>query len=148
MDTGIDRGFHRLFALIIDIFIIGILTTIIGRSLDLSDNIKDYLMIVLFVIYYIYLTYFTEGQTIGKRFFNLKITNIDSNNITLSRVIIRCLLIIPMLFAWCEKEFIVIKSTQWQRGLDGMIPIIYYLYFIITESFLHDKISKTKAIKY
>lgn len=140
-------GLKRLFALIIDICIINILTVLLGLVIDLDRNIKEYLMIALFVIYYIYLTYFTERQTIGKRYFNLKITNEDSNNITLARIAIRCLLIIPILFVFIEREVIVIKYSHGQKGLDGMIPMIYLVYFAFTDSFLHDKISKTKIIK-
>ena len=142
------KGLQRLIGFIIDINLVSIFIVVLTKMLNIKSNIRGYLFVVLFILYYILTTYFTERQTIGKRVFKLKAINRDSSKIQFYRLILKVLLIIPIILIFGQIDFIVIKHSQGKRSLDAIIPAIYIIYFSLTDSFLHDKITKTKVIKY
>lgn len=102
----VNAGFWtRLFAFCIDnlIVVIGLLVvrlimsivmsglagTILGGNLIFHYTLKDIVIYIVYVSYFILFTYFT-GTTIGKRVMNLRVVNKDgSEKLTLLNVIYR-----------------------------------------------------------
>ena len=129
----------------------------------ISNLLFDYKWITLLsiLIYYVIIPYLMNGQTLGKKFLNLKITTTNDKKLSLFRIFIRELLfqllyiIIPILLLY--SLFNVMYGIDIDQKLKiilfiiiGIIYMIYYLVvfikFIMKKTLLYESISHTKIV--
>jgi hypothetical protein len=102
--------------------------------------------IILYGIYYI-CSYFLYGKTVGNYLFNLNFSLENSEKYKFLRICIKCLLTLPILIYFWDINITINLSEGVYKDIEDYIPIIYLLYFIITDSYLHDKLTQT-TLKY
>jgi uncharacterized RDD family membrane protein YckC len=75
----------RVVAMIVDIIISGIIggVFIIGLPSDLA-MVGNLISIIVSVVYFVGLTHYTDGQTVGKMVMNIKVMALDESNATVS----------------------------------------------------------------
>jgi yteJ like protein len=87
--------FIRLVAFAIDMLIINsvenILKNTILFNIDLEGGVNEFTILrwILVLAYFTLLTYFNEGQTLGKMIMNIRVVSLDGESLSLSQVVSR-----------------------------------------------------------
>ncbi len=83
----------RFFAFTVDMMIVGSLSTMVFSPLSvflpLGEAGRKFISSAVGAIYFFSLTFFTNGQTLGKMIFGLRVMEADGKRLRLSTVIIR-----------------------------------------------------------
>ncbi|MFX0115862.1 MAG: RDD family protein [Candidatus Hodarchaeota archaeon] len=119
----------RIIALFIDLLIVGIVGGIITYPLLDTDLVLiGYILeIIIFLVYFVGLTHYTDGQTAGKMVMNIRVMALDENNVVVSAqgnwvaLFLRCLLYIVDVFLCCLIGIILVFQTQNKQRLGDMI---------------------------
>ena len=112
--------------------------------------------IVIVLLYFGVLPFFTGGQTIGKKLLNLRITSIDDNELTLVNYLLRALILNNIIIS--IMEIIVVYTMKVDNffnvysniNLVGYIITYITLFMVIVKRDnrgLHDLVARTKVIK-
>lgn len=135
--------FARAFAHIIDMMIVGVITLLIRFPLWIisfgipeniwdagilfSYTIKDILLYICGVSYYVLFTYFT-GVTLGKKLMNLRVVSADGGKLTLMNVIYRetigrflCTFILHI-------GYLIVGADREKRGLHDILSDTRVIY--------------------
>lgn len=87
--------FRRFFSFILDLIIGSAVASIFVdglfsfTGLNVSNTVYGLLKTLLLLLYFTISTYMTNGQSLGKMIFGLKVVSLDGNNLTLPQVITR-----------------------------------------------------------
>lgn len=87
--------FIRMFAYIVDMMIISaidaiILNPILNLNIFANNMIfEEISSVVLFLLYFSLMTFFTNGQTLGKMIFGIRVVQANGEKLSLSTVVIR-----------------------------------------------------------
>lgn len=83
----------RFFAFTVDMMIVGSLSTMVFSPLSvflpLGEAGRKFISSAVCAIYFFSLTFFTNGQTLGKMIFGLRVMEADGKRLRLSTVVIR-----------------------------------------------------------
>ena len=83
----------RFFAFTVDMMIVGSLSTMVFSPLSvflpLGEAGRKFISSAVCAIYFFSLTFFTNGQTLGKMIFGLRVIEADGKRLRLSTVVIR-----------------------------------------------------------
>lgn len=87
--------FRRFFSFILDLIIGSAVASIFVdglfsfTGLNVSNTVYGLLKTLFILLYFTISTYMTNGQSLGKMIFGLKVVSLDGNNLTLPQVITR-----------------------------------------------------------
>ena len=143
---------RRVMSLIIDIFILSILS-IVSRILFHNTRFEQYYAIITLFIYYILIPIFTSGKTFGKKVLRLKIAALVEK-ISWYHILFRNILLVFIIkypYMWITPLNLSqdIEKRLWLVII--ICQIINFLYYLITlpkeeHVFLYERISNTKNI--
>ena len=143
---------RRVMSLIIDIFILSILS-IVSRILFHNTLFEQYYAIITLFIYYILIPIFTSGKTFGKKVLRLKIDalveKISWYHILFRNILLVFIIIYPYMWITPLNLSQDIEKRLWLVII--ICQIINFLYYLITlpkeeHVFLYERISNTKNI--
>lgn len=143
---------RRVMSLIIDIFILSILS-IVSRILFHNTLFEQYYAIITLFIYYILIPTFTSGKTFGKKVLRLKIDalveKISWYHILFRNILLVFIIIYPYMWITPLNLSQDIEKRLWLVII--ICQIINFLYYLITlpkeeHVFLYERISNTKNI--
>lgn len=143
---------RRVMSLIIDIFILSILS-IVSRILFHNTRFEQYYAIITLFIYYILIPIFTSGKTFGKKVLRLKIAalveKISWYHILFRNILLVFIIIYPYMWITPLNLSQDIEKRLWLVII--ICQIINFLYYLITlpkeeHVFLYERISNTKNI--
>ena len=143
---------RRVMSLIIDIFILSILS-IVSRILFHNTLFEQYYAIITLFIYYILIPIFTYGKTFGKKVLRLKIDalveKISWYHILFRNILLVFIIIYPYMWITPLNLSQDIEKRLWLVII--ICQIINFLYYLITlpkeeHVFLYERISNTKNI--
>lgn len=80
--------FIRLFAFTVDVILIGALSHLLLFFLH-DGALKTVLSLIVYLLYFILMTKFTNGQTLGKMIFGIRVIALNEETLTWTTVIIR-----------------------------------------------------------
>lgn len=80
--------FIRLFAFTIDVILIGSLSHLFLFFLN-DSIVKTILSLIIYLLYFILMTKFTNGQTLGKMIFGIKVIAINEEQLSWTTVLVR-----------------------------------------------------------
>jgi uncharacterized RDD family membrane protein YckC len=80
--------FIRLFAFTIDVILIGSLSHLFLFYLN-DSIVKTVLSLMIYLLYFILMTKFTNGQTLGKMIFGIKVIAINEDKLSWTTVLVR-----------------------------------------------------------
>ena len=113
------------------------------------------IFIILIVLYYVVFPLFTKGQTLGKKLFNYRLTNIDGSSAKWYQLLIRAIIlynVIPtiiylFLISFVPKSNFTNILSYYYNGSD-LIQIVIFMSIIIKPDHrgFHDLLAKTKLI--
>ncbi|MHA2232281.1 MAG: RDD family protein [Candidatus Hodarchaeales archaeon] len=118
----------RAVAMLIDLIIIGIINGVVifGLGEDLA-TVANIISIVVFAAYFVGLTQYTDGQTVGKMAMSIKVVALDEANAAVSiqdnwpALFLRWLLYIVDVIFCCLISIILIWQTENKQRLGDMI---------------------------
>ena len=168
--------FKRIFAYLIDYFIImivlmGITASVnVGSDLtkEINDVMNDYKELtkrklpvnvatsVVFIGYYIIFAYFNKGQTLGKKLLKIKVVNDKGERPSIWNMVIRGLLIygiVTTLYSTISINFLDMEKFNYSvsviSAIESMIIIVSILMMLYKKDGrgLHDIIAKTNVIR-
>lgn len=118
----------RAVAMLIDLIILGVINGVIivalGEDLAMLANIAA---IVVFGVYFVGLTQYTDGQTVGKMAMSIKVVALDASNAAVSiqgnwpALFLRWLLFFVEVLFCCLIGIILIWQTENKQRLGDMI---------------------------
>jgi uncharacterized RDD family membrane protein YckC len=157
MNFSIAKFWPRVFALIIDIFALGVFGFILGLFFeDVFVKLGNYGILIGFSISVLYFTvfnsYLQEGQTFGKKLMKIKVIDEQGNLLSIRKSFLRSLtLLIPYFLLDLqlpgipvESSFYLVKSVVCTIFLVGVI--LLYILNKFDRRTLHDFISKTYVV--
>ena len=112
--------------------------------------------IVIVLLYFGVLPFFTGGQTIGKKLLNLRITSIDDNELTLVNYLLRALILNNIIISIMEITVVYTMKVDNFFNVYSNINLVGYIITYITlfmvivkrdNRGLHDLVARTKVIK-
>jgi uncharacterized RDD family membrane protein YckC len=128
--TPFFAGFWlRFWAYLVDLSVIGALNGILPTN-------QLHFQILVFLLYFILMSKFTNGQTLGKMIFGLRVVAADKEQLDWLTILFRegvCRFIIRLL-PMGNLTFLVIAFTTQKQGLPDMISDTYVVkedYFIL-----------------
>lgn len=80
--------FIRLFAFTVDLITIGAINRILFFYLD-SGPLKTYITLIVYLAYFILMTKLTNGQTLGKMVFGIRVISLKEEKLSWTTVIVR-----------------------------------------------------------
>ncbi len=110
---------------------------------------------VLTISYFVVLTYFMNGQTLGKKLMNLKIVSISNKKLTMNNYLIRGLLINTILMNVLGIIFIIGLNKENYLKVNDITTYVFGIIYIVTFGMilfredkrgLHDYLAGTKVI--
>ena len=110
---------------------------------------------VLTISYFVVLTYFMNGQTLGKKLMNLKIVSTSKKKLTMNNYLVRGLIINSILMNVLGIIFILGLNKQTYLKVNDITTYIFGLTYIVTFGMilfredkrgLHDYLAGTKVI--
>ena len=125
----------------------------INYELDKQNIVYTIVNIIFVIVYFIIIPYFFKGQTIGKKFFKIKV--FKENKLTITSLIIRNLIInglaymsltLILLFILPYNIYFIITSILTLIQLTIMIIIIIGIIKNNKKLIIHDKLSKTQVV--
>lgn len=111
--------------------------------------------IILFIIYFGYIPYVFDGQTLGKKIFKLRVESIDDKELSLGQMMIRSLIYTGVVFSTLEIILFFILKQNIYMSVDMVIVFIAssvemacYLTVLFRQDHrgLHDLLTHTKVI--
>ena len=135
----------------------------IGKAiykLDLTTSLTNVYYLVFYFLYFVVFAYFTDGQTIGKRMFKLRVVGEDNKKVKFSSLFLRGLVsgntlfmgvnvmvIIELLCLLLPQNEIYIYATAIVSMISYIIEIIaLVLLFTKSHRSLDDYVGKTKVV--
>ncbi|SHG44979.1 RDD family protein [Ornithinibacillus halophilus] len=109
-------------------FIVAFSTSVDGYYFDLLDFL---LYLIFSYCYYVFLPFFWDGQTVGKRIMGLKIVNVTGEKLTLSQLLIRglfhgALYLVGWLLTVISIILIIVRDDN--RALHDILTTTYVSY--------------------
>ena len=135
----------------------------IGKAiykLDLTTSLTNVYYLVFYFLYFVVFAYFTEGQTIGKRMFKLRVVGDDGKKVKFSSLFLRGLIsgntlfmgvnimvAVELLCLLLPQNEIYIYATAFASMISYIIEIIaLVLLFSKSHRSLDDYLGKTKVV--
>lgn len=135
----------------------------IGKAiykLDLTTSLTNVYYLIFYFLYFVVFAYFTDGQTIGKRMFKLRVVGNDGKKVKFSSLFLRGLVsgntlfigvnimvIIELLCLLLPQNEIYIYATAIVSMISYIIEIIaLVLLFTKSHRSLDDYVGKTKVV--
>lgn len=143
----IEISKKRIFAFIIDLLLVKTIIFLLFKFLNLNNNLRDFYFLITYISYYMIATFFFK-KTIGKKLFGLTIVFDKSKCIFPFSIIIKTILMLPMFLLFTNYQWKIKLGYGTYRSINSLIPLMfYYVYFMITRSFLPDCLSKLEVVK-
>lgn len=129
-------------------------------KLDLATSLTNVYYLIFYFLYFVVFAYFTDGQTIGKKMFKLRVVGNDSKKVKFSSLILRGLvngstlfmgvnimIIMELLCLLLPQNEIYIYATAIVSMISYIIEIIaLVLLFTKSHRSLDDYVGKTKVV--
>ena len=119
------------------------------------NMIGNIVTIILFILYFGFIPYVFDGQTLGKKLFKLRVESIDNKELSLSKMLIRSLVYTGVVFNTLEIILFFVLNKKIYITTDmvivfasSIVEITCYLTVLFRQDHrgLHDLISHTKVI--
>ncbi len=131
-----------------------------NQTLDLSYelNRNGYVYVIgdilIYILYFGVFTRITNGQTLGKKLFNIKIVSNKDKKLKFYNYLLRCIVLngiifnIVSLIGLAFKQSIYLKIYTYSSNLSMIVSIIIFLMILFYKDNrgLHDVIAQTKVI--
>ncbi len=129
---------------------------IITKQIDLENVMLNTVTIVIILIYFVFVPYYNDGQTLGLKLLNIRIVTRDGSKLTISKLMLRNFIInglaymtigLTFLYLFSSLIYFILVSILGFIQLGLVIMSIFMILYRRDKRGLQDILSETKIIE-
>ena len=129
---------------------------IITKQIDLENVILNTITIVIILIYFVFVPYYNDGQTLGSKLLNIRIVTKDGSKLTISKLMLRNFIInglaymtigLTFLYLFSSLTYFILVSILGFIQLGLVITSVFMILYRRDKRGLQDILSETKIIE-